>query len=83
MTTKALTTGKRQVSITEAASVPAMIETAGRRAKKRFVEFFTANIHNDNTRAAYLRAVRRFCGWCEDRRIVELAAVEPTLGVST
>jgi len=78
MTTQALTTGKRPVSITEAASVPAMIETAGRRAKKRFVEFFTAEIDNDNTRAAYLHSVRLFCQWCE-RRKIELTAVEPTL----
>jgi site-specific recombinase XerD len=34
----------RQLSVTEAASVPALIESAGRQAKRRFVEFFTANI---------------------------------------
>ena len=68
----------RQVSVTQTAQVPAVIESAGPRAKKRFVEFFTANINNDNTRAAYLRAVRRFCSWCDVRKI-DLTAVEPTL----
>jgi integrase len=45
--------------------VPALFVAAGDRAAFRFVEFFTANIRNPNTRAAYAQAVRRFCGWCE------------------
>ena len=36
-------------------------ESAGR----RFVEFFTANIRNPNTRRAYGRAVVGFAAWCE------------------
>jgi hypothetical protein len=32
--------------------VPAVIGLAGERASMRFVEFFTANIRNANTRAA-------------------------------
>lgn len=38
---------------------------AGPRAREKFVEFFTANIRNPNTRMAYLRAVRKFFGWIE------------------
>jgi hypothetical protein len=34
-------------------SVPAIIADAGDGAAKRFLEFFTANIRNPNTRAAY------------------------------
>jgi len=45
-------------------------------AKKRFVEFFTAQIHNDNTRKAYLNATRRFTGWCEERGLARLEDVE-------
>jgi site-specific recombinase XerD len=47
--------------------VPAVIAAAGDRATWRFVEFFTANIRNPNTRAAYARAVAAFCAWCEER----------------
>ena len=41
----------RQVSVTEQALVPTLIENAGRKAKRKFVEFFTTKIENDNTRA--------------------------------
>jgi hypothetical protein len=39
--------------------VPALIAGAGDRAALRFMEFFTVNIRNRNTRAAYARACRR------------------------
>jgi Phage integrase, N-terminal SAM-like domain len=42
----------------------------------RYVEFFTANIRNPNTRRAYARACNRFFGWCEDRGLVP-AAIRP------
>jgi hypothetical protein len=41
--------------------VPPIIASAGRRASRRFVEFFTANIRNLNTREAYARAINAFC----------------------
>lgn len=73
---------RRQVadrtSVTESAVVPAIIEAAGPRTKKRFVEFFTANIRNPNTRASYFLAVKRFCDWCELRNLL-LEDVEPTI----
>ena len=37
-------------------TVPAIIADAGERASMRFIEFFTANIRNPNTRRAYGRA---------------------------
>lgn len=55
-----------------------MIREAGPDAIRRFVEFFTANIRNPNTRAAYARAIRRFCGWAEKHKL-SLAQVEPVL----
>ena len=58
--------------------MPTVIRDAGPDAVKRFVEFFTANIRNPNTRAAYARAVRRFCDWAE-RHTVSLPQVEPML----
>jgi site-specific recombinase XerD len=45
--------------------VPAAIAAAGEPARKRFIEFFTANIRNRNTRLAYARAVSDFFAWCE------------------
>jgi integrase/recombinase XerD len=45
--------------------VPAMIAAAGERARLRFLDFFTANIRNPNTRAAYHVAVKEFFGWLE------------------
>jgi site-specific recombinase XerD len=46
-------------------------------AAQRVLEFFTAQIHNDNTRSAYLVALRCFTHWCEQRGVCELAAVTP------
>jgi len=44
--------------------VPALIEEAGPRARKRFLEFFTAQIRNSHTRKAYWIAVGRFLDGC-------------------
>src|SRR3954454_1234007 len=57
--------------------VPAAIAAAGAPAKKRFVEFFTANIRNRNTRLAYARAVANFFAWCEQARLTTLEGVQP------
>jgi site-specific recombinase XerD len=46
-------------------------------ASKRFWEFFTTQISNDNTRKAYFNAVRNFSAWCQSRKIGELSQVEP------
>ena len=47
--------------------VPALIADAGEQAGWRYVEFFTANIRNPNTRRAYARACRPFFAWCDER----------------
>jgi len=49
--------------------VPALFARAGDRSRRRFIEFFTANIRNPNTRAAYHRAVWRFADWCDKHRL--------------
>jgi site-specific recombinase XerD len=56
--------------------VPALIANLGDEAAWRYVEFFTANIRNPNTRRAYARACARFFAWCEDRGLT-LAAIRP------
>src|SRR5438477_2130714 len=45
--------------------VPAFIADGGERAGYAFIDFFTAQIRNRNTRAAYATAVRAFCAWCD------------------
>ncbi len=57
-------------------SVPVVIADAGERAALRFVEFFTVNIRNVNTRAAYGRAVRGFFAWCENTKLA-VGGTEP------
>jgi site-specific recombinase XerD len=57
--------------------LPVQIVSAGDRAARRFVEFFTANIRNANTRQSYARAVADFFHWCERMGLHELGAVEP------
>jgi len=45
-------------------AIPTLFAAAGNRAAWRFVQFFTAEIRNANTRRAYARAVRQFSDWC-------------------
>lgn len=59
--------------------LPAPIAAAGNQAAWRFIEFFTANIRNPNTRRAYGRAVGDFFHWCETRRIHALEQISPTV----
>jgi site-specific recombinase XerD len=56
--------------------VPALIAAAGDAAGWRYVEFFTANIRNPNTRRAYARACARFFAWCDGRGLA-LATIRP------
>src|SRR4051794_21927916 len=58
-------------------NLPALIANAGEEATLRFFEFFTVNIRNANTRAAYARAAGAFLGWCEARGVRDLRAVRP------
>src|SRR4051812_19756950 len=51
----------------ETALVPAFIAAGGEHAGFAFIDFFTAQIRNRNTRAAYAVAVRAFCSWADAR----------------
>ncbi|CTQ47671.1 tyrosine-type recombinase/integrase [Roseibium aggregatum] len=57
-------------------TLPAIVAT-GDCAQIRFLEFFTANIRNPNTRKAYMRAAVDFMEWCAERGINSLPAVQP------
>jgi integrase/recombinase XerD len=52
-----------------------VVAAAGAKAKRRCIEFFTAEIRNPRTRA-YAGAVGKFFAWCE-RHHLTLESVEP------
>jgi site-specific recombinase XerD len=58
------------------AAVPAVIAARGPHAGRRFIEFFTANIRNPNTRKAYYRATSEFFNWSDKARL-GLLDIEP------
>ena len=60
----------------EIEGLPDIVLRAGPQAAERTVEFFTAQIRNPHTRAAYGTAVTRFFTWC-DARGLALAQISP------
>jgi integrase/recombinase XerD len=60
-------------------NLPSAILRAGDRASWRFVEFFTANIRNKNTRAAYAQAIGQFFLWSERCGVRELSQTRPVV----
>lgn len=64
-----------QLVILADAHVPAMVAAAGDRAAYRFLEFFTAQIRNLNTRRAYVWAVGEFCAWLDGHGLASIASV--------
>jgi site-specific recombinase XerD len=69
--------------------IPVTIARAGEKAAYRFIEFFTANIRNQNTRKAYFRNAAHFFDWAGSRglglgriRSVHVAAYIEELGQS-
>jgi site-specific recombinase XerC len=56
--------------------VPALF-AASDQVGMRFIEFFTANIRNPNTRRAYYNATCRFASWCEARGFGDLRRILP------
>ena len=61
----------------QASPMPALVTNTGERALARFLDFFTANIRNPNTRKAYARALGEFLSWCEGHGVSSLAAIHP------
>lgn len=57
--------------------LPALIHEAGDHAQLRFMEFFTSNIRNSNTRRAYGRAVADFLQWCQEVGVGSITQVQP------
>ena len=57
----------RLTSLPGGTVIPALVAAAGDQAAWRYIDFFTANLRNPNTRRAYARACGRFLAWCEER----------------
>jgi integrase/recombinase XerD len=66
-----------ELTTKEGVVLPVLIAGAGKGAALRFLEFFTVNIRNKNTRVAYARAAGAFLRWCEGQGIGELGRVQP------
>jgi site-specific recombinase XerD len=49
------------------AMIPTLIADAGDQAAWRYIDFFTSNIRNPNTRRAYARACGSFLAWADER----------------
>src|SRR3954466_6388569 len=79
MTQEIVPISNRQLGRAGLEKLPRAIADAGERASWRFIEFFTANIRNKNTRAAYAQAVTQFFNWCDRHRISELEQIRPTI----
>jgi site-specific recombinase XerD len=58
-------------------ALPAIIGSRREKDVWRFLEFFVANIANDNTRRAYAQAIGQFFRWCESRHLDELEQLRP------
>lgn len=56
--------------------IPAVVAAEGKKAQRRFFEFFAAQIRNPHTRRAYHRVTLEFFTWCERRRL-GLLDIEP------
>ena len=59
--------------------LPALIAQSDPHTARRFLEFFTVTIRNQNTRRAYARAAGKFLDYCEKRGIADLKQIEPML----
>ena len=56
--------------------IPRLISDAGDNASWRYIDFFTANIRNPNTRRAYARACQQFFAWADERGL-SLGTIRP------
>ncbi len=65
-----------QVQVAPSLLLPPAVVELGDDGQAAFIEFFTAQIRNKNTRAAYMRGVLRFCAWIEEREL-QLEQLQP------
>ncbi len=68
---------RHQLAKLGVAALPALVRRAGPEGWRAFLNFFGASIENDNTRAAYLKAVCEFLDECAGSGIERLEDIEP------
>ena len=59
------TRARAPVQMSNAITLPEIVQRAGTAAVFPAEEFFYGNIRNQHTRVAYKRAVHQFIAWCE------------------
>lgn len=72
----ASTSGPTTMVPGQAGATPPTLWTPTEAAAQRFVEFFTVNIRNSNTREACARAAE-LSNWCGMQGLIDLAAIGP------
>lgn len=65
------------VTLSDTEILPVAIAKSAGRVRTRFLEFFTAQIRNPNTRRSYVKAASEFLGWCDVRGAQSLDAITP------
>jgi site-specific recombinase XerD len=58
------------------ALIPSQVAESGGSASWRYVDFFTSNIRNPNTRRAYCRSCQTSFAWCDERGL-SLPTIRP------
>ena len=58
-------------------NLPSLVMASGEKATVRFLDFFTSNIRNPNTRRAYARNVSDFLNWCHRLGVMDLIGIQP------
>lgn len=61
----------------QTSALPKVLDETRGPSRQRFLEFFTANIRNANTRRAYFRASVEFLDWCGEHGVTTLPAIQP------
>lgn len=65
------------VIASDAEILPVAIAKSAERVRMRFLEFFTAQIRNQNTRRSYHKAASEFLSWCDTRGARSLDTITP------
>ena len=77
MTQDMVVQSSQEITVASPEGIPAIVSAAGEQGLKRFVEFFTVNIRNVNTRRVYHRNACQFLDWCAEKGIDELGQIQP------
>ncbi|UTV41786.1 site-specific integrase (plasmid) [Ensifer adhaerens] len=65
------------VIASDAEILPVAIAKSTERVRTRFLEFFTTQIRNPNTRRSYVKAASELLSWCDVRGVQSLNTITP------